>query len=242
MSSIIPLVFIPGMMCDHRLFHHQIVAFEKAGKIKGRDILVAETTRGSSMEALAEDIFAQIPWDYFALAGLSMGGIIAMEMLRQQPSKIAGVAFMDTNPWAEKPEVQAARQPQIALAEQGQFLNVITEQMAPKYGAGPAITEEEQLRIVIDMANSLGADVFIQQSMALAQRPDQTQTLAQYHGPSIALCGENDLLCPLDRHQAIVEHLPNAELHIVPSAGHLTTLQNPVVTNSLLTNWLETLS
>ena len=236
MSSI-PLILIPGMMCDQRLFKPQLLEFQK-----DREVLVVETTRGSSMEALAQDIFSQIPWDYFALAGLSMGGIIAMEMLRQQPSKIAGVALMDTNPWAEKDEIKATRQPQIEQAQQGQHLTVIKEKMAPNYGVGADLEAENQLKLVMDMATSLGGEVFIQQSIALANRQDQTHTLTQYHGPSIALCGEQDLLCPLDRHQAIVEHLPNAELHIVPSAGHLTTLQNPAVTNSLLANWLETLS
>lgn len=235
MSSI-PLVFIPGMMCDRRLFSHQIMAFEK-----DREVLVAETTRGASMEALAQDIFSQIPWNRFALAGLSMGGIIAMEMLRQDASRIVGTAFMDTNPWAEKEEVKAARQQQIRLAEQQQHLTVITEQVAPKYGTGSEISPEDQLNIVIKMAISLGADTFIQQSKALAQRPDQIYTLTQYYGPSIVLCGENDLLCPFDRHQAIHDCLLNSQLHIVPSAGHLITLQAPTVTNSLLKNWLETL-
>ena len=119
-NSKLPLVLIPGMMCDQRLFTHQLSAFQNH-----RDIIIARTDDGSSMESIAEAIFAQIPWSRFALAGLSMGGIIAMEMARQHPELIAGLALMDTNPWAESAEIQATRTPQIEMAL-APYLDVIS--------------------------------------------------------------------------------------------------------------------
>lgn len=232
----VPLVLIPGMMCDHRLFTHQLAEFSNT-----RDVLIVNASHGSTMEDIALSIFDQIPFHYFALGGLSMGGIVAMEMVRQRPESIAGLALMDTNPWAEKEDIKAKRQPQIHMANNGEFLKVISEQMAPNYGG----TEKEQaiqLDCVLSMAESLGKNVFIQQSLALHDRPDQTQTLANFHRPSIALLGENDLLCPLDRHQAIVNIMPNCQLSIIPNAGHLITLQAPTATNHALAAWLETLT
>ncbi len=234
-NSTLPLVLVPGMMCDHRLYTHQAVALGKK-----RQVLVVHVEHGRSMEAIACDVFSQIPWSRFALGGLSMGGIIAMEMVRQKPERIAGLALMDTNPWAESPDVKALRQPQIDMAKQGRFLDVIEQQMAPKYG-GSAAEQESQLAIVLDMAKSLGKEAFINQSIALRDRPDQTDTLRNFVGPSIALCGEHDQLCPLDRHQAICQLMPNCQLHIVPNSGHLITLQMPLATNSHLADWLETL-
>ena len=235
-SSALPIVLIPGMMCDHRLYTHQLTRLQEK-----RDVLIVHANHGESMKTIAQDIFNKIPWTRFALGGLSMGGIIAMEMVRQQPKLIAGLALMDTNPWAEKPDVKANRQPQIEMANQGEFLDVVANQMASRYGG--SITEQPaQLKLVLDMAQSLGKTVFIRQSIALRDRPDQTQTLKSFTGPSIALCGEHDQLCPLDRHQAIVELMPNCQLHVIPNAGHLITLQAPSATNSHLANWLETLS
>ena len=234
-NSTLPLVLIPGMMCDHRLYTHQVAALRESS-----EVLVAHVDQGCSMEAIAKSVFSQIPWSRFALGGLSMGGIIAMEMARQKPELIAGLALMDTNPWAEIPEVKALRTPQLELAEQGKFLDVIEQQMAPKYG-GSAAEQEGQLGLVLAMARSLGKEVFINQSIALRDRPDQTETLKKFTGPSIALCGEHDQLCPLDRHQAICHLMPNCQLHVIPNSGHLITLQMPLATNTHLAHWLETL-
>ncbi|TBR41437.1 alpha/beta hydrolase [Marinomonas agarivorans] len=235
-SQNLPLVLIPGMMCDHRLFAPQVQELSKS-----RQVFVPRTDQGETIADIATYIFTQVPWATFALGGLSMGGIIAMEMINQQPDRIVGVALMDTNPWAEKAEVKAARQPQIALAEQCQHLKVIKEQMAPNYGRGTTISEQSQLTLVLDMAEQLGAEVFIQQSMALASRSDQASTLTHFHGPSLVLCGEHDQLCPLDRHEAMATYLPNNQFHVVPAAGHLITLQAPSITNQHLHNWLTLL-
>ncbi|WP_206696841.1 alpha/beta fold hydrolase [Marinomonas algicola] len=234
-NSTLPLVLIPGMMCDQRLFAHQLTAFQS-----DRDVLVVHANHGSSMEAIANDVFNQIPWKRFALAGLSMGGIIAMEMARQHPERIAGLALMDTNPWAESAEIQATRTPQIEMALEGRHLEVIQHQMAPKYG-GSDTEQEAQLSLVLAMAQDLGQDVFIQQSLALRNRQDQSESLKNFTGNSITLCGEFDQLCPLNRHQAIAAMMPNCQLHVIPNAGHLITWQAPQATNNHLENWLENL-
>ena len=232
----IPLVLIPGMMCDHRLYRSQIA--ELAAE---QPLLVVDIACGCTMADIAQHIWSQVSWPYFALAGLSMGGIIAMEMARQQPQKLAGLALLNTTPWAESEHIKSYRQAQIELAQQGHYLRVIEEQIAPYYGDHPA-SNEAQLALMLTMAEHFGAAVFIKQSLALRDRKDQLETLKHFNKPSLALCGEHDQLCPINHHEAIAEAMPDCQLGILANAGHLTSLQAPQATNSALRAWLKRLN
>ena len=89
------------------------------------------------------------------------------------------------------------------------------------------------------MARDLGPEVFLRQSRALMDRPDQTATLAAFPGPALVLMGEEDRLCPLDRHRLMAELMPQARLEIVPGAGHLPPLEQPEATSAALRRWLD---
>lgn len=236
MSTELPLLLLPGMMCDERLFAPQIDAFRS-----DRPVAVGNLTRADSMADLARQVLADTGWPRFALGGLSMGGILAMEMARQAPDRIAGLALMDTNPWAEPEEVREKRDPQMQAVRDGHLLEVMRDQMAPKYCAAHE-TECAQLDVVLAMAEDLGSEVFLRQSIALRDRPGQTDTLKGVTVPGLALVGEDDQLCPLDRHEAIATLMPDCELVVLPRVGHLTTLQAPEAVNAALKNWLEKLT
>ena len=236
MSTELPLLLLPGMMCDERLFTPQIEAFQSE-----RPVTVADITGSDSMAELARQVLAETPWPRFALGGLSMGGILAMEMVRQAPERIAGLALMDTNPWAEPEEVREKREPQMQAVRDGHLLEVMRDQMAPKYCADHE-TECAQLDVVLAMAEHLGPDVFLRQSIALRDRPGQTETLKGVTVPALALVGEDDQLCPLDRHEAIATLMPDCELVVLPHVGHLATLQAPDAVNAALKHWLEKLT
>ncbi|MDC0738663.1 alpha/beta hydrolase [Cognatishimia sp. SS12] len=229
-----PLIFLPGMMCDARLFQPQIAAF--SGQ---RPLMCYPLGAQDSMAALAADILRTAP-PRFALAGLSMGGIVAMELMRQAPERIAGVALMDTNPRAETPEAKARRTPQIAAAKNGQLRQVMRDEMKPNYLAdGPNLGAI--LDLCMAMAEDLGPEVFVRQSIALRERPDQCETLRGYGGPALVLCGRADTLCPVERHTLMHELLANSTLEIIEGAGHLPTLEQPEDTNAALGRWLEAL-
>jgi pimeloyl-ACP methyl ester carboxylesterase len=227
-----PLVLIPGMMCDARLWSPQIAA------LSGRRALhLAPIVDHDSMEALAANILANAPLR-FAVAGLSMGGIVAMEMLRQAPARITRLALLDTNPRAEVEAVRQRREPQVAKALAGRLDSVMRDEMKPNYLAdGP--NRKTILDLCMDMALALGPEVFARQSRALAARPDQQATLASYRGPTLILMGEEDRLCPRDRHELMHELIPGSRLAIIPGAGHLPTLEQPERTNAELARWLE---
>lgn len=226
-----PLVFLPGMMCDARLWGPQVAAMSHLTlhfpTLSGQD----------SMAALAAQVLAQAP-PRFALAGLSMGGIVAMEVIRQAPDRVARLALLDTNPRAESPQMQVRRGPQIDRVRRGGLTEVMRDEMKPNY-LSDGRHKREILDLCMEMAVSLGPEAFISQSVALRDRPDQQQTLKAVTVPTLILCGRDDALCPVERHQLMHGLIPGSTLHIVDGAGHLPTLEQPQHTTTALLRWME---
>ena len=227
-----PLVFLPGMMCDARLFGPQIAELSA-----DHCVTIAPVTQGERIEEIASGLLDQLP-ARFALAGLSMGGIVAMELLRRAPDRITRIALMDTNPLAETPSVAAAREPQIVGVRTGRLEQVMREEMKPHYLA-PGLHRGEVLDLVMEMALTLGPEVFVRQSRALQRRRDQQGTLRKCKVPTLVLCGAHDVLCPVKRHTFMAELIPYAKLVVLENAGHLPTLEAPAETTQALRDWMK---
>ena len=227
-----PLVFLPGMMCDARLFGPQIAALSPEFSV-----MVCPVTRGERIEEIASALLDDLP-SRFALAGLSMGGIVAMEILRRAPGRVTRLALMDTNPLAETPQIAAAREPQIVKARAGRLLDVMRDEMKPHYLASGKY-RGEILKLVMDMADSLGPETFVRQSRALQRRRDQQATLRKCKVPTLILCGAHDALCPIKRHTFMAELIQGAELLVLDDAGHLPTLEMPDDTTAALRRWMQ---
>ncbi len=227
-----PLVLLPGMMCDARIFTPQIDYFSGF-----RTVVVAPMTTSGSFSTLAKDILANAP-PQFALAGLSMGGIAAMEIIRQAPDRVTKLALLDTNPRAETDERKKQREPQIANVLAGNLETVMRDEMKPHY-LSDAADNEPLLNLCMDMAITLGPDVFVNQSRALQFRPDQTSTLSSVRVPALVLCGEDDRLCPVTTHEEMQRIIPSATLAVIAGAGHMPTLEQPEKTNAALEGWLN---
>ncbi|RLJ36156.1 pimeloyl-ACP methyl ester carboxylesterase [Litoreibacter meonggei] len=226
-----PLVLLPGMMCDARLFAPQIAAFSAERVVHFAPFV------GDQIKAIAAQILSQAP-PKFALAGLSMGGIVAMEVLRQAPERVERIALLDTNPLAESDKVKAMREPQIAKVQAGGLATVMRDEMKPNYLTdGPR--RAEILNLCMDMADAVGPEGFVAQSRALQTRPDQSATLQNCDVPALILCGREDALCPIHRHELMHSLMPQSTMHIVENAGHLPTLEQPDETTAALSRWLE---
>ncbi len=227
-----PLLFLPGMMCDARLYGPQIAAFSHE-----RPVMVAPFGLHETVQAIATDVLAQAP-PRFALAGLSMGGIVAMEVIRQAPKRITRLALLDTNPKAEAEAIAARREPQIAKVQDGQLRAVMRDEMKPNY-----LTDGPQMGQILDlcmaMAETVGPAAFVAQSRALQSRPDQQDTLRRVTVPTLILCGEDDVLCPLHRHELMHDLIPGSTMTVIKGAGHLPTLEQPDATNEALAEWLN---
>lgn len=228
----LPLVLLPGMMCDARLFGPQIAAL--SGRVP---IHLAPVTAHDSVEALAADILENAP-PRFALAGLSMGGIVAMEVVRQAPDRVRRLGLLDTNPRAELDQVKQGREPQIEKVRAGGLREVMRDELKPNYLAdGP--NRQEVLDLCMEMAVDLGPDVFERQSRALQARPDQQDTLKSVQVPTLILMGEDDRLCPRDRHELMHDLVDGSVFEIVQGAGHLPTLEQPGAVTRAFQRWLE---
>lgn len=227
-----PLLLIPGMMCDARLFGPQIAAFSVS-----RPVMTVPLIGKNSFEELAADILVHAP-QRFALAGLSMGGIAAMEIIRQAPDRVTRLALMDTNPLAELPERAKEREPQIKRVRTDGLRSVMCDEMKPNY-----LTDGSNKQSVLDlcmvMAEDLGEKVFEAQSRALQQRRDQCDTLRRVDVPAWVICGEDDQLCPVERHKMMRDLIPGAQLTVIANAGHLPVLEQPEQTNGVLDRWLN---
>ncbi|WP_428670820.1 alpha/beta fold hydrolase [Roseibium sp.] len=227
-----PLVLLPGMMCDARLYGPQINAL--SGRVP---IHLAPITARTRVEHLAADILDGAP-PRFALAGLSMGGIVAMEVWRQAPERVARLALLDTNPRAELDEVKLQREPQIEKVRAGGLREVMRDELKPNYLAdGPL--RQEVLDLCMDMALDLGPGVFERQSRALQNRPDQQDTLKRVTCPTLILMGAEDRLCPRDRHERMHELVESSTLEIIDGAGHLPTLEQPDAVTAAFKTWLD---
>jgi pimeloyl-ACP methyl ester carboxylesterase len=222
---------IPGMMCDGRIFSPQIDELSDSIKIS-----IADISGHSSVEELASEVLKNSP-PKFHLLGHSMGGIVAMEMCSQEPSRIEKLVLMDTNPKAELEEVKAMREPQIQAAKQGKLLDVMRDEMKPNYLAD---TEDKEriLQICMDMAISIGPEVFIKQSKALQSRLDQQNTLCSIDFPVLLICGSSDILCPVERHELMHSIINDSELKVINNAGHMPSLEQPQETTEVLKKWL----
>jgi pimeloyl-ACP methyl ester carboxylesterase len=225
------LVLVPGLNCTGRLFADQIEALGR-----GRPVLVADNASDDSMGAMAQRLLAAAP-ERFALAGLSMGGFVAFEVLRRAPERVTRVALLDTTARPDSPDRAAMRAEQVARARAGRFEEVIEEGFHA--AVHPARHEDEALRRVRrDMGLATGVEGFARQIAAMSARADSRPDLARIGVPTLVLCGEEDELTPLRLSREIAEGIAGARLEVVPHCGHLSTLEKPATVTKLLADWL----
>ena len=228
----LPLLLVPGMMCDARLYTPQINTISRqypvhCGCITGYD----------TVERLAIEILNHAP-PRFSLAGLSMGGIIAMELIRQAPERVDRLALLNTNCQADKQKVSEYRELLIARVQAGELEQVMKRELKPRY-LGEVGQQKSIMELWLQMALDLGEGVFLRQSRALQRRPDQKDTLKKVRVPTLILCGDEDQLCPLSYHELMHSLVPGSRLEIIKRAGHLATLEQPETTTAALLRWLE---
>ncbi len=226
-----PLVMIPGMMCDERIFAPQIEEL-----VSKRSVHVADISKHDNISDLAADVLSHAP-PKFCLVGHSMGGIVAMEICAQDPKRIEKLVLIDTNPLAELEEVKLKREPQISDALSGKLVDVIRDEMKPNYLASSE-NQDIILNICMEMALSLGPKVFINQSRALQTRADQQSNIQSINIPVLIMCGSEDKLCTVERHEMMHNMISNSELKIINNAGHMPTLEQPSETTEVLKEWL----
>ena len=231
-NRITDLLLLPGMMCDAGLWQAQVDALQDQYNVHVGDIGCAD-----KVSDIAQDVLAAAPAQ-FAVAGLSMGGIVAMEMWRQAPERIQRIALLDTNFRADVPDRFDIRNRQIAQVRAGALREVLRDELKPNYLASGQQRNIALLDEVVEMGVRQGAGVFERQSLALRDRPDSSTTLPTIDRPVLVLCGDEDRLCSPELHREMVALLPDAELEIINNCGHLSTMEQPEAVNRALRSWL----
>ena len=227
-----PILLLPGMMCDARLFTAQITAFSTS-----HSIMLASLTGRCTIQELAQDILRKAP-ERFALLGLSMGGIVAMEIIKREPERVTRLALFDTNCKADTPERVIQRDAEIQRVQAGELVSVMRDDIKPNYLAEND-HKQEVLTLCMNMALAHGAKVFIEQSEALKTRPDQSEGLKNITVPTLIVHGTEDSLCPKSNHELMHQLIPTSTLYTIAGAGHLPTLEQPEATNQLIQQWLK---
>lgn len=230
----LPLVLLPGLLCDTAVWAPQMAAL-------GRSATVVAYGEADSITAMARQALAVAPPGRFALAGHSMGGRIAFEVMRLAPERVERLALLDTgcHPLAagEAGEAErAGRLKLLALARRDGMRAMAAEwargMVHPSRVGGPVFDA------VLDMFERRTPDVFEAQIRALLARPDAAPQLPAIRCPTLLLTGEQDAWSPPAAHRAMHEAVAGSRLAVVPDCGHMSTLEAPAAVTAALAAWL----
>lgn len=226
-------MLVPGLLCDERLWRHQIENLRDVA-----DPVVVDVTRGSSVRALARAVLDAAPsGGRFALAGLSMGGYVALEVVRTAPERVARLALLDTSARADTPEQTAARRELVALAQNGRF-GEVPHRLLPRLLHPAALDARSLAADVVGMAEAVGPEAFVRQEAAIIARPDRRGELPSIACPTLVLCGREDEITPLGLHEEMADLVPGSRLRVIEGCGHLSTLERPEEVTAALREWL----
>lgn len=224
------LVLVPGLLCTERLWRAQVEHLQ--GDL---DIIIADVSRDDSVVGIAGRLLSSAP-ETFYLAGLSMGGYISLEVMRQAPERVERLALLDTS---ARPDSEEQTELRLALVEKAK-----RDGLAPvAYGLLPRLVHEgrvgdgEVVRPVVEMAEDTGVEVFERQENAIINRPDSRPDLPGMPCPTLVLCGREDAITPLEAHEELAQNIPDSEMRVIERCGHLSTIERPKGVNGALAEW-----
>lgn len=227
-----PLLLLPGLLLDAELWRHQLTDLADVAAP-----IVGDLTRHDSIAAMATAMLAEMP-DSFSLAGLSMGGYVAQEIMRQAPHRVLRLALLDTSARADSDEQRARRRGLLALAGKGHFKGV-TPRLLPQLLHPAHLADAALADPVMAMAERVGPDAFLRQQTAIMGRPDGRADLARIACPTLVLCGAQDLLTPPALHEEMAAAIPGAKLIVIEHCGHLAPLEQPDQVSAAIRVWLD---
>lgn len=226
------LLLIPGLLCDQRLWQEQV-----QGLAQTAECLVADVAQADSIAAMAQAAIARMPPGPFAVAGLSMGGYVALEVQRQAAARVTGLALLDTNARADSEQSTADRRRMMKLAETD-FERVVNA-LLPKLLLPAHMRDAALVAKVKAMAAATGKAAYCRQQEAIIGRSDSRPHLARIKCPTLVLCGKEDTLTPVALHQEMANAIPGSRLVIAEQCGHLSTLEQPRLVTLNLVHWLS---
>lgn len=227
------LVFIAGTLCDERVFAPQLAYLKQHYQCK---IVIPQ---GSiNLEEMARETLDTIDAPSFNLVGFSLGGILAMAMLPFAQNRIKRLALLNTNHLPDSPERKIQRSQFVIETRGGRFHDILRHEIQHKYLGRIVHDKTDMLNHILEMALAIGPARYIDQMMAARDRKDATLQLKAYKGSTLILCGEDDIVCPSERHYVMRDLVQNSNCITIAKAGHYSTLEAPDAVNSALEIWL----
>ncbi len=232
MSDPIPLILLPGLLCDRALWQHQIEHLADLAESHVPDLGSDET-----VEVMARRVLDAAP-PRFALAALSMGGYVAHAIMRTAPERVARLALFDTSARPDTDEQLTRRRGLIELAEKGKFKGV-TPRLLPLLIHPDRLDDKELTEAVMGMAERIGKAAFLRQQKAIMARPDSRPHLPGYKCPTLVSVGRSDAITPIEVNAEMASLIPGARFVVIEHSGHLPTMEQPVAATALLRYWLQ---
>jgi pimeloyl-ACP methyl ester carboxylesterase len=189
------------------------------------------------MPEMARAVLDAAP-ERFALAGLSMGGYVALEIMRDAPERVARLALLDTSARADTPEQTATRRKLIELSQKGRF-DEVPYRLLPNIVHPDRLDDDRLTSTVFAMAKAVGSEAFVRQEESIIGRPDSRADLRDIACPTLLLCGREDALTPMHLHEEMADLLPDSRLRVIEKCGHLSALERPEGVTTALREWLE---
>ncbi len=231
MTAKTPLILLPGLLCDEALWAHQVQTLADIA-----DITVADMTLDDTIKGMAERVLKAAP-ERFALAGLSMGGYAAQEIVRRAPERVERLALLDTTARADSPEQKKQRSGFIDQLEFGEFRGV-TSRLLPLLIHEDRLDDGKITAVIRASAENVGSEAYVRQQKAIMSRPDGLGDLQRIVCPALVLCGRQDALTPLHLHEEMAVAIPGASLVVIEDCGHLAPMERPVAVSAVMRYWL----
>ena len=225
-----PLVLLPGLLNDAELWRDQVAALSEVAECRVGDI-----TRGETLGALAASVLAAAP-PRFALAGFSLGGYVAQEVVRRAPERVKRLALLDTSMHVDDPARAAHRRALDAAAGAPGRFHGFGDRLLATYLHPSHLGDDAIVSRIRGMTERLGPEVFVRQNNI--ERRDGTEVLRTLRCPLLVLCGADDALTPPALHRAMAALAPRATLVIVPGCGHMSPIEAPDAVSRALRDWL----
>jgi pimeloyl-ACP methyl ester carboxylesterase len=231
MSFVTPLLLLPGLLCDEAVWQNQINYLKDITNCS-----VADTTKHDTIKEIADDVLQAAP-PQFALAGLSMGGYVALEIMRRAPERVLKLAFFDTTARADTPHQQERRRLLLAMSRSGQFKGV-TPRLLPSLIHPDRVSDISLTKIIMEMAERVGREAFTHQLTAIINRIDSRPFLKDIQCPTLVVGGRQDVISAPELMQELAQGITGSEFHIIENCGHLSPLEHPETVNKLMRAWL----
>ena len=225
------IVLMPGMMCSQDVFSHQINVLENFF-----NVIVIEFNEHRDIELGVKNLVSNLP-NKFHLIGHSMGGIVAMELVKQHSKRVLSLALLNTNPYEEKQELKDKRNKTLKELDSLDLISLMKSDYISRYFPDECRDKNKLIQQCVDMAYTLDKKVFYNQSVALRDRKDQTSILENVDCKTLIICGERDQLCPVSYHSDMNKMIKNSDLIVLEGVGHMPIIECPLILNNHLKNF-----